>query len=116
MLIEIQNYRKNELEDVCEWVVGGKEYFFGPSHNKKNIYEPTRNVLLEQDVTKIHNPHERVCNNRMNVTSSRLPSIRFASTLPTTSLTSTTSTTSISETSTENAILNINILMPKQKK
>ena len=52
------------LEDVCSWVVGGNEYFFGSLHKNRNaLYEPTRNELLQEDISKIHNPHERVYSN-----------------------------------------------------
>ena len=73
LLVEIRSYRKNELEDVCSWVVGGKEYFLGSGSTYNDIYEPTRNVLLEQDESKIHNPHKRVYNNNIHNCHDQIP-------------------------------------------
>ena len=110
LLVEIRSYRKNELEDVCSWVVGGDEYFFGSLHKNRNaVYEPTRNELLQEDISKIHNPHERLYNNRMNPLSSPPSSVRFEST------TSKTSTDNAKSNATSNATSNVNVLIPKKK-
>ena len=104
LLVEIRSYRKNELEDVCSWVVGGKEYFLGSGSTYNDIYEPTRNVLLEQDESKIHNPHERVYSNI------------YSNTCKYEKLSSASNTTSnVSSDSTSVTISSLNTLIPRKK-
>ena len=105
LLIEIRSYRKNELEDVCSWVVGGDEYFFGSLHKNRNaVYEPTRNELLQEDISKIHNPHERVYSNI------------YSNTCKYEELSSASNTTSnVSSDSTSVTISSLNTLIPRKK-
>ena len=105
LLIEIRSYRKNELEDVCSWVVGGDEYFFGSLHKNRNaVYEPTRNELLQEDISKIHNPHERVYSNI------------YSNTCKYEKLSSAANTTSnVSSDSTSVTIPRLNTLIPRKK-
>ena len=105
LLVEIRSYRKNELEDVCSWVVGGNEYFFGSLHKNRNaVYEPTRNELLQEDISKIHNPHERVYSNI------------YSNTCKYEKLSSVSNTTSnVSSDSTSVTISSLNTLIPRKK-
>ena len=105
LLVEIRSYRKNELEDVCSWVVGGDEYFFGSLHKNRNaVYEPTRNELLQEDISKIHNPHERVYSNI------------YSNTCKYERLNSASNTTSnVSSDSTSVTISSLNTLIPRKK-
>ena len=105
LLVEIRSYRKNELEDVCSWVVGGDEYFFGSLHKNRNaVYEPTRNELLQEDISKIHNPHERVYSNI------------YSNTCEYEKVSSASNTTSnVSSDSTSVTISSLNTLIPRKK-